>query len=445
MRRNPGHSPLSWRGPTKESSLPAARRARCALLVLAAVGFAWLLTPRIYGPFTDHLHKEDGLIFLSGDQAGESLLTTYTGYLHVGPRLVTQTCAAAPPEAFATCVAGGSAGFRVALMVLVFAVLSPYVRRWGWALGAAGLVIFGGIGQQEVLGNVTNLRWFLDTAATMALLGSFKRLGLIILASALLILGVLSDPLALLLAPVALWRLLALDGRAKFVPALYFPAAALHIALLKPEARGSYLPEFFMDPLINTQNMVVRSLTEAVLGETGTTVALAIAGPLAVTVLTIVAFALLYFTGFRRLDGQQKWMTVLLAAAGFLFLVATVNFMDPHEIDVAHGVARASRYALIPSLMVGASLAVLFSEYPRTAWGRSVRAATVGLILVGSAADSRGDEWATRGPSWSATVEETRQACEGGAETLTVEVTPQGVPTEWTADLNCSWVTPQAD
>ena len=193
MRRNPGHSPLSWRGPTKESSLPDARRARCALLVLAAVGFAWLLTPRIYGPFTDHLHKEDGLIFLSGDQAGESLLTTYTGYLHVGPRLVTQTCTAAPPEAFAACVAGGSAGFRVALMVLVFAVLSPYVRRWGWALGAAGLVIFGGIGQQEVLGNVTNLRWFLDTAATMALLGSFKRLGLIILASALLILGVLSD------------------------------------------------------------------------------------------------------------------------------------------------------------------------------------------------------------------------------------------------------------
>ena len=126
-----------------ESFLPDARRARMALLVLAAVGFAWLLTPRIYGPFTDHLHKEDGLIFLSGEQAGESLLTTYTGYLHVGPRLVTQTCAAAPPEAFAACVAGGSAGLRVALMVLVFAVLSPYVRRWGWALGVPGQDVGG--------------------------------------------------------------------------------------------------------------------------------------------------------------------------------------------------------------------------------------------------------------------------------------------------------------
>lgn len=429
-----------WRGPVRQSTLPPERPAKIALGLLAALGLVWLMTPRLHGPFTDHVHKEDGLIFLSGQQAGDSLLATYTGYLHVGPRLITEACALLPPEAMATCLAGGSAGVRVALAVLMFAVLTPYVRGWAWAMGAAALVIFGGIGQQEVLGNVTNLRWFLDVAATIALLGAFRRLWLIVLAAALMALGVLSDPLALLLAPVALWRVLALEGRARIVPALFFPVAAVHLLLLNPSARDSYLTDFFLDPLLNTQNIVVRSMTETVLGETGTTVAVNVLGATVVTAVTLAGFLALYAYGVRKLDGQQKWMVLLLGVGGLLFLMATVNFIDPKEIDVAQGVARASRYALIPSLLIGASIMVLLSDYPRSMWGRATLITTSTLIVLSSVVDSRGDEWATRGPTWSDTVKQSQHACLTGAERVTVNVTPQGVPLDWTADLQCTWV-----
>ena len=199
------------------------------------------MVPRLYGAFTAHVHKEDGEIFLHGSLTGASLLERYTGYLHVVPRLISNACAQGPAEAYPVCVASASASLRLLLALLVIVVVTPCTRAWWAPLACGALALFGGVGQQEVLGNLTNLRWFLVVGATFALLGALRRPGHVLLGVLFVTGAALTDPLAFALAPVALWRLAALSGRQRLVPAAMLLALVLHGALIDTTARSSSL------------------------------------------------------------------------------------------------------------------------------------------------------------------------------------------------------------
>lgn len=71
------------------SSYPFKDSRRFFPPLVALIGFLWLMTPRLYGNFAGHLHKEDGTIFLSEHLQGHGLLDLYTGYLHLYPRTIT--------------------------------------------------------------------------------------------------------------------------------------------------------------------------------------------------------------------------------------------------------------------------------------------------------------------------------------------------------------------
>ena len=287
-----------WRGPLAPAAWPSLTgRQHLTYLAVLLAGTIWLMVPRLYGAFTAHVHKEDGEIFLHGSLTGASLLERYTGYLHVVPRLISNACAQGPAEAYPVCVASASASLRLLLALLVIVVVTPCTRAWWAPLACGALALFGGVGQQEVLGNLTNLRWFLVVGATFALLGALRRPGHVLLGVLFVTGAALTDPLAFALAPVALWRLAALSGRQRLVPAAMLLALMLHGALIDTTARSSSL------------------------------------------------------------------------------------------------------------------------------------------------LDSRGDEWATRGPSWPETLTQARRTCqEEGVTTVTVPLTSQGVPTPWTAVLTCQWV-----
>ena len=288
----------AWRGPLAPAAWPSLTgRQRLTYLAVLLAGTIWLMVPRLYGAFTAHVHKEDGEIFLHGSLTGASLLERYTGYLHVVPRLISNACAQGSAEAYPVCVASASASLRLLLALLVIVVVTPCTRAWWAPLACGALALFGGVGQQEVLGNLTNLRWFLVVGTTFALLGALRRPGHVLLGVLFVTGAALTDPLAFALAPVALWRLAALSGRQRLVPAAMLLALVLHGALIDTAARSSSL------------------------------------------------------------------------------------------------------------------------------------------------LDSRGDEWATRGPSWPDTLTQARRTCqEEGVTTVTVPLTPQGVPTPWTAVLTCRWV-----
>ena len=311
-------------------------------------------------------------------------------------------------------------------------VVTPCTRAWWAPLACGALALFGGVGQQEVLGNLTNLRWFLVVGATFALLGALRRPGHVLLGVLFVTGAALTDPLAFALAPVALWRLAALSGRQRLVPAAMLLALMLHGALIDTTARSSSLLDSLRDdPTGLAGTVVVRGPAEAALGE---------------SVLVLVGYALVLLVLLPGAPAQTRWLVALLLAAGTAFLAATVNFADLSTILPSQGLANASRYALIPSLTIGPALVLLAD---RAGPGRLARAVSGGLVLVmalGCVADSRGDEWATHGPSWPETLTQARRTCqEEGVTTVTVPLTPQGVPTPWTAVLTCQWVQGRQD
>lgn len=425
------------------SYLPPFRKP--LLVIIAIVSFIWLLTPRLYGNFTNHLHKEDGFIFLTDALHGKSLLETYTGYLHVYPRAISSIGIMFPPEYFSLVVAISVALIRVALFFLLLMTFAPFAKNKEWALGAALIVIFCGSGQQEVLGNITNLRWFLDIGATVALLGVFRTWGGITLALFFLYGGTLSDPLSLALLPVAIWRFLALSGRARIVPALYFPAFLLHSFTINTGARESALLHFLKMPINFFEIVTVRGITIPFLGETSAQAGILLAGTLITVILTVLYFMVLLWMCFKNSPLKSNIFASLLICAGLAFLVATMNFTTFEVIRVDNGISNLSRYSLIPSVLVPSAFLLLLSWVPRAGWSKFVTYVFCGLLGFGALVDSRGDEWSTHGPEWSSTIEYASEQCEArssnDSDEITVDVTPQGVPLRWTANLKCSWVT----
>ncbi|MBB5511437.1 hypothetical protein HD598_000124 [Neomicrococcus aestuarii] len=382
------------------------------------------------------------MIFLTDALQDNNLLATYTGYLHVYPRIIAELGTLLPPQYFSLYIAAAVALIRVALFFLLLGVLGPYAKTWRWGIAAAATVLFIGSGQQEVLGNITNLRWFLDIGATLALLGVFRSWGWRLLGLFFLWGGVLSDPLSLALAPIALWRVITLRGSERILPTLYFPAFLLHVLIIDTDARESALSSFLAVPVEFFSSIVVRVLTVPLLGETGATVGVMTTGALITAVMTLVLVALVFLVSWKQSPLQTRLMACLLFAAAFCFFLATINFANLDAISVSSGVAKVSRYSLMPAVLIPSALLVLLS-WAHGSWvTKTVKIAFCSLLIIGSGVDSRGDEWSTRGPEWNRTVSEVSDICSTDTRltSVTVQITPEGTPKTWTATLPCDWV-----
>lgn len=428
-----------------ESEWPSDRRARITAVAVITVGVAFLCLPRLSGWTLEHVHKEDGLIFLSDylrDGWG-ALFSTYTGYLHVGPRIVAGMCAGGlPADSFANCVGVSTAVFRGLIASVAFAVFAPYTKTWKWALGAAAVLLFLGVGQHEVLGNITNMRWFTDVAAVIVLLGNFKKPAFAVGVSVLAMVAAWSDPLAIILVPIALWRAVALKGWGRAVPVSYLFAAAVHYALLVQSARTAHWDDLLNDPAGFFTQALVRGPIEAILGQNGTQVALDMVGPQLILGGLILPVVLVMLT--IRVAPASLLMPAIMATLGMALVCATLLFapLDVIALTAEGSVGMASRYALLPATLIAAALILIIPHVlAHGSFGRVVGWGTVSLMLVAAAADFTGDAWHARGPKWKQTVAETRVHCGSDHQgTISVAVTPQGVPKQWTADLRCDWV-----
>nr|NLI49512.1 hypothetical protein [Propionibacterium sp.] len=427
-------------------------RSRRTLAVVAVLGFAFLLLPRPTGLVAEHLHKEDGMIFLT-DYLREGfggLFAIYSGYLHVGPRLIVGSCAAVlSPEALTGCIAASTAGVRALATMLAFWVFLPYARSWRWALtAAAGAFLFLPNGQQEILGNVTNLRWILVAATATALLGVFKRWPQIILASAFAVLGALSDPLALVLAPLALVRLLTARGRSLLVPVTYGTAALVQFLMMRSGDRAVAGDQSVFANLSDAAiQLLVRGVAVTQYGLTGTE-ALMMAGgarlAVAATALPIVTVVLAL--RLNRTNRPLVGFLLLWCTAGLGLLGVTFVFADMKALALTDwwSPASASRYSalvgffLTPALVLAS--ASLWDKRPLALAPRVLALATLAALVLACAADFRGDSWNTHGPKWADTVYQARVQCQSSRDDQVVPITPQGVPMPWTATLTCEWL-----
>ena len=214
---------------------PPLRGADARLaIVVGVLGAVFLLVPRGLGWVGDHLWAEDGAIFLAEQHSlgVSSWFVTYGGYLHLIPRALATAFAGAPLEVYPSVMLACTVVFRLIAYGYAARLFASYLgsARWGIAAAAVG-VLFLPVGQWEVVGNITNLRWTLDVLVVVLLMSVFTRPAAALWAGLLLFGAATSDPLVIGMAPLVLLRLV--DGRGwSRLPALAFTAGAIGQALL---------------------------------------------------------------------------------------------------------------------------------------------------------------------------------------------------------------------
>lgn len=414
-----------------------------------ALGVVFLLLPRPTGWVALHVHKEDGTVFLADFLASGwvSVADVYSGYLHVFPRLVAGLNATIlPPEWFSIGIAVSMATLRALFALLSWPVFAAYTRSWRWGIVCASVFLFVPAGQHEVLGNITNLRWFGVAITALVLLSYYRSPLLAVSAGVTAALATLSDPLALLLAPLAIWGLLTTRGWGRSVPTMYFIGFVLQLMAIDPGQRTlEESASILANPLDGLIQLLVRGVDGGVLGMTLTQGMMFVGGlPLAVVAALVILLSVLGIAAITRTDPASTLAMTLVLVGGVVF-TATLYFADMGllMLDEWWTPANASRYSTLAGLfLVPATLllakAVIASGWR---WSRPLAATALCVLAVAAIADLRGDPWGTHGPEWPSTVAEARASCgRGGPDPLTVQITPDGVPMSWTVPLTCSWL-----
>ena len=432
------------------SPWPRHSRATLWFVVVSALGAITLLLPRTTGWTGDFLHSEDGQVFLSEylESGLGTLFQTYAGYLHLVPRAVTIGCdAIAGPDGFAACLNVGSALVRVAAMAVAFPVLAAYARSWRWGLAAAAAAfLFLPAGQQETLGNITNLRWFLLAAAFFAVFGIFRSRWLVAYAAAIALLAALSDPLPLLLAPFAIWRIIELRGWARLPSVAVLAGGLVHLVMLDPSARGERggFGDLLEVPSQTIGQLLVRGPLVTQWGMTWTQDLMRVIGvPLAISTLVLTGvLAVLAWRG-RRIDDPAVPFVILMVALGLGFLLVTLSFPASYiALADIWNPSQPARYSVLTGLFLMPGIVIAMSR----AWGSRrdpklgpawtvLMAVVLAFAYVG---DAGGDARNTDGPTWTQTLETARAEC---AATGSDPVVPNSPVYEgWTTRLTCEWL-----
>jgi hypothetical protein len=429
---------------------PRAPRATLWFVIVVVVGAASLLVPRTTGWTGAYLHSEDGQVFLTEFLQGGfgTLFQTYAGYLHLVPRTITATCGTlAGPLGFAACINVGSVLVKAAIMVVAFPVLSAYARSWRWGLAAAALgLLFLPVGQQEVLGNLTNLRWFLLAGAFFAVIGVFRARWLVVFAAAVALLAALSDPMPLLLAPIAIWRLVGMRGWARLPSVLVLVGSVVHLLMLDASARGERggIAELLAVPSQTIGQLLVRGPLTTQWGMTLTQeLMLRIGVPLAIATLVLLLVLVVLAWRGRQIDDPAVPFVILLAVLGTGFLLVTIAFPASYiALADIWSPSQPARYSALTGLFLTPALVLLLSR----AWSSArdpvlgrVWTLVMGAVLVlAYVGDAGGDARNTDGPTWAQTVATAEELCRAGTVDPSLPNSP--VYEGWHTTITCTWL-----
>lgn len=351
-------------------SVPGARRPRI-LLGVAMVVVATLVTIARSPHAVDSVYSEDGAVFLRqavDDPPWAALSRTYAGYIHAAPRLISELVALLPLRWSAVAFALLSALVVSALALLVIQATSAYIASTRVRLLlAAGMVLLP-VAQEEYLANIANLHWPLLFAAFAALLWLPESRWERALAALVVALAVLSDPLALLLLPVALARLWATSDRSQhLVTAAYVLSGGMQLAAVLTSLDNRLLVgELQVEKVGVSLNppRTVAHLAKQVVGRGIVGGRLDDVGSAAAITLIALAGALLAclaLFAWRRRDS-------LPVAIACLAVVYALLFYGVAEVSVRG--SAPPRYSIVPVMLLYLTIAVILGN-PATTEARS--------------------------------------------------------------------------
>lgn len=430
--------------------------------VLAAVGVQSI---RHIGspPLWRTVWAEDGQVFYAEALRSPlyaTALRSYAGYSHFYSRIIAEIATWLPITWFAAWACFAAFTTTALLSLYLFHVSAPLlrspVRQGALALSIVLLPTLPG----EILGAYSNLHWMWPLPVVLTVLFPPTSRWLRVVGVVMVFIAPLSSPLAVVAAPVALWRLISSARHrhrrreATYVVILDVVYSVATIVQLVIRTTSPQLEQ----PDVSFADKVTGAIRLYALQVTDTTVfgarlpldwlptmrwwLPAISAFVVATILTLkCAVASKYC---------RRWIAGF-AGASFLIYAYTVfgrpSLVSVLAIPLADYYNGPSRYEIVPQLLLFVALLIpMDSPQPATSCatpssaGRRRRAASwVGLAaallpVVAIATSLRQSTHRTWGLEWPAQVELAQEACaQSGSATADVTITPPG----WEVEISC--------
>ena len=391
------------------------------LLVRQAVVAAW-----------DTIWAEDGFAFLSDALSGNALAAVaepHGGYLHLPPRAAAAIAALLPLDLAAVVFSVTWAVVVALLAAFVYAASGQVLRSRALRLTLATLTALLPAAGSELLGNTTNLHFYLVHACFWAFVWRSTTRPALAARATVVAVTALSDPLTLLFAPLALWIAVSRDGRRELVvPAFLVAGLAIQLGATvlageSPERLTRFdptdLPLLFSLRVTGSLLVGDRFLDEAWLS---------LGRPFAYGALLAVGGVLL-IGALRTERATRVFVTI---AAGYSVVLFGVFLAGRGTAGMRPGTDEATwhlagaRFTYTPILLLLAALLALIDRYAadRRA-GVLARGATVATVAVLVAANFGLTSERSLGPAWQPELEAARQRCHAGADRARIPVAPE--------------------
>lgn len=413
------------------------------LTVLAVLGGTVLSLARNagVGPL-DSTVMEDARVFLA-DQVNlgffHTLVTPYSGYFHLLPRLLAGIAALFPPDLAAAVMATEAALVTALLAVAVYFASAGLLPTRVQRLLVAAPVVVMPVAQVELFNEINMLRWQLMYATFWAALWVARGRGGRIAATLVLVAAGTSDNVVWLFLPLLVLRWCAWRGtRRDFTAiiggaALALGAVASLISVVAGISSRGVTPR--LDPVWAVSAYVLRPIPQMMVGSrwVGESPAHTVTGLIPVAAGWLVFLAVVLVAARRRT--RPDWLL-----AGIAFVMGTVLYL--YTIMVV-GVA-GPRYSAPAGMLALTCVVALLTPGPARP-GRSRRMAvaplatfTVLFTLV-CALNIRMYSWRSDGPRWSDELRQARATCaQTGVTTADITVSPAFIG--WSARLPCSYL-----
>lgn len=387
----------------------------------------------------DTIWAEDGAIFLAHAlQASplDSFGTAYAGYLHAIPRTVSEIVTLLPLAWAATALALAGAALSAGAAIVVYIASAGHLRSPMLRALLAALVVLQPLAAVESLNSVALAQWPLTYAAFWVALWRPARLSATLFAGGLLLLTILSAPLAVLLAPVLLVRVLVVGGwRDRLPAALFALGLALQAWVVFTQPGIAPPPSVSAADLAATYGILVT--TPAAFGVELATALRAYAGG-AVAVAAVAAWV--GVTAFALRPGGAHRLTALLAAGMSVTALVVTIYARSGTAAVIGAFEQGlrpnqTRFALVPVLLLTTVLALALDRQRVP-----LQVAVIAFVALVAGMDFFVTNDRTTGPSWSAEVVDGVLACRAGADAVDLQTSP-GLPV-WRVEARCSDLPP---
>lgn len=407
-----------------DTATPETDRRSTSRLTVVSLAVLWMVVAAVLQlarqsgvPSYETIWAEDGAVFLTEALRGplvDTIFRPHGSYLQVVPRLVGAIVSPVPLAQAALAVSLASALVVAALSVFTFwaSGSAGFLRTTGARAALAAIVVLLPAAAYETNATLANLHWYLIFAAFWALVARPRSRVAWCLCVAVVVLAVLSDPLAALLLPIVAWRLWVSRSTRNLVLAGAFLATATAqlVVLLTADELESFAERQLADI---PAAYGLRVASSALVGDRSLGELYLALGPLLPLGSLLVVAAVLAYGLLRRGASAGVLAVLMVASVGYWAVplgIRGAGGLLTRESLTLNG----SRYTIVPLLFLLAALVHIFDR-PRTTGPDArldvPRVVAAGLLAAVVLVNFTGFNVRQSGPSWTSELADARARC----------------------------------